>query len=730
MSISQATKQAGRSNGKARTVVALHPASLSHLHPATAPAPPAHSIERPELVRRLMQAPKHAVIALLAPAGYGKSVLLSLWAECDPRTFAWLQLSPAESNPTLLRRRLAQTLAPLSESAEPAVLVLDRLASPEALAIVAELAHDPPPALTLALASRGDPPLALGRLRADERLLALGAAELAMSLQETERLMQIVGVTLDRQALQRLAARTEGWPAGVHLAALSLRTRTASDSEIDITGADHTIAEYVSEEVLAAIDTDTRAVLSRASILDELSGAMCDAVLARQGTGRLFAELAATGTMLVALDPAHTRFRCHRLVRDVLRRELELCKPAEIPLLHRRASDWLAAHGESERALEHALAARDTQLAGKLAWARAAEILYGHDDRVKQWLSGLTAQEIASSPPLALIAAHSDVAFGNLPSARHWSRLAEEALGHPHSDDPGTSSLLAGAQLVHAISAPNGIERMADEMELIQRQLDPGNALRPLAIMLGGVAARLLGERERASALHGQVLDDCSHEAMPLLAALSLTQLALIALEAGQLEQAEDRAAEAELLACDLGARRFTALTHATLAIVKSRRGLAEDAKRELGCASRLLALPGELMPWLEVETRVLMARTSVRLADAAHARALLSAASRLARRHEPVPRLLSWIDETWAEIDELGAASMSGPGSLTMAELRVLRFLPTHLSFREIGQRLHVSGNTVKSQAHAIYAKLDAASRTEAVARASALGLIDAAVV
>lgn len=683
-------------------------------------------------MRQLVQAPERSVVALVAPAGYGKSVLLSLWSECDRRTFAWLELSSAEDDPKLLRGRLAQALAPIAENAEQAVLVLDRLDrlnSPKALAIVAELAHELPPALTLAFASRREPPLALGRLRAAERLLTLGAPELAMSSQEAERLLRAVGVTLDPAALQTLVARTEGWPAGLHLAALSLGEQTASGSEIDVSGSEHTIAEYVSEEVLADLCPEDRAVLRRASVLEELSSAMCDAVLARQGTGRLFADLAAAGTMLVALDSAHTRFRCHRLVRDVLQRELELCDPTEIPLLHRRASDWLDGHGESERALEHAVAAHDSQLAGKLAWALATKTLYGHDDRVRQWLSGLTAREIASSPALALVAAHSDVAYGDLPSAKHWARLAEDTLAHdPYGHD--TSSLLAAAQLAHAISGPDSIVQMADEMERVHQQLHRGDPFRPLASMLGGVAAHLLGERERASALHELVLKDCSHEAMPLLAALSLTQLALIDLEAGRLEQAEDRAAEAELLTCDLGGRRFTALTHATLAFVKGRRGLAEEAKRELGCASRLLCLPGELMPWLEVQTRVLMARTSVRLADAARARALLSAASRLARRRQPVPRLLASIDETWAQIDELGAAAMSGPGSLTMAELRVLRFLPTHLSFREIGQRLHVSGNTVKSQAHAIYAKLDAASRTEAVAHASALGLIDAAVV
>lgn len=734
MPVSQATKRAIRSNGKPHAVVALHPASLSHLRPAAAPAPPTHSIARSKLVRELMQVPESTVIALVAPAGYGKSVLLSLWAECDPRTFAWIELSEHDDDPTRLSQRLAHTIASLSHTGEHAVLVLDRLdrlTSPEALAVVADLAQEPPPALTLAVASRRDPPLAFGRLRVAERLLVLQASELAMSIEEADCLMQAIGVALDREVLQRLATRAEGWPAGLHLAALSLRAQSVSGSEeIEITGEEHTIAEYVSQEVLAALESDARAILRHASILDELSGALCDAVLARQGTGRILADLADTG-MLVALNPAHTRFRCQRLVRDVLRRELELCEPTEIPLLHRRACDWFAMHGEDKRALEHAFAARDPQLAGKLAWARAADLLYGHDEQVWDWLRRLSAKEIGSSPELALMAAHSELAFGDLPSATHWAGLAEEALDHTRQSESDASSLRAAVWLVYAASSPDRIEQMAVQAARARRQLDRrSEAFGALAGVLGGVAAQLLGELDTARALLARALEDCSSEAMPLLAALSLTQLALIEVEEDQLGQAEDRAVDAELLIRHLGRRRFSALTHATLAFVKSCRGLSEEAKRELACASRLLALPGELMPWLEVETRVVMARTSVRLADAIHARALLSQASRLARRHQPVPRLLSSIDEAWGEIDQLGAAAMSGPGSLTMAELRVLRFLPTHLSFREIGERLHVSGNTVKSQAHAIYAKLDAASRTEAVARASALGLVDAAVV
>lgn len=697
------------------------------------PAPPAHSIARRELVQRIVHMREARVIALVAPAGYGKSALLSEWSEHDPRTFVHLELSLHEDDSTLLSSLLAQTLAPLTASGEEAVLVLDRvdrLRSPEALAVLAELAHELPPSLTLALASRSDPPLQLARLHASERLLRLGVPDLAMTSQEAERLLARVGVPLGQRELERLMARTEGWPAGLHLAALTLRERAARGLNGEVTGEEHAIAEYISEEILAPLGSQARGFLVYASILDELSGDACDATLASRGSGRLLEDLAAVSATLQPLDTAHTHFRCLPLVRDVLRRELMLYEPTEVPLLHRRASEWFTRQGDDERALEHAFAAHDTVLAGELVWAQAAHLLYGRDEHLKRQLSTLTEREIASSARLALAAAHSDLALGSPPSSRHWAGVADNALASVHMKEPDRSSLRASAQLAQIIAGSRPIEQMGRDVERALAKLPEDDPMHSIASMLGGVAAHLLAERERARALLEHSLQNCSHESMPLVASVSLAQLALIDMEEGQLDRAEDRTSDAESLTRELAPRRLSALAHATLAFVKSRHGLADEAKHELACASRLLALPGELTPWLEVETRVVMARASIRLADATHARALLSQASRLARRPEPIAPLLGWIDQAWGEIDELGIASMNGPGSLTMAELRVLRFLPTHLSFREIGERLHVSGNTVKSQAHAIYAKLDAASRTEAVARASALGLIDAAVV
>lgn len=725
------TKRSNRSSAASnRSVVVLHPA----LRPQQRlPAPPAHSIAHRELVQRIVDTREANVIALVAPAGYGKSALLSEWAARDPRTFAYLELTRHHDDPALLSSELAQTLAPLTVSRGEAVLALDRidrLRSPDALAVLAELAHELPSSLTLALASRTDPPLQLGRLHASERLLRIGTTDLALTDEQAERLLASVGVTLQPRELHRLIARTEGWPAGLHLAALALRERAARGLDGEVTGEEHSIAEYISEEILAPLDAPARAFLVRASILDELSPRVCDATLARRASGRLLEQLAAASATLRPLDAAHTRFRCRPLVRDVLQHELALHEPAEIPLLHRRASEWFSRQGDDEQALEHAFAAHDSDLAGELVWVQAAHLLYGRDEHLEHQLSTLTEQEIAASAQLALAAAHSHSALADVPSARHWTHLAEKALRSSPSTEPERSSLRAAAQLAHILTGSLPVEQIASDAARARARLDEDDPMRSLASMLGGIATHLLAERESARALLEHALENCSHESMPLVASISLAQLALIDVEEGQLEQAEDRASSAVSLTRELAPRRLSALAHATRAFVESRRGLADEAKTELARASRLLALPGELMPLLEVETSVVMARTSIRLADAHRARSLLSKASRLARRPASLVPLLAWIDHAWGEIDELGIAATSGPGSLTMAELRVLRFLPTHLSFREIGERLHVSGNTVKSQAHAIYAKLDAASRTEAVARASALGLIDAAVV
>jgi LuxR family maltose regulon positive regulatory protein len=169
----------------------------------------------------------------------------------------------------------------------------------------------------------------------------------------------------------------------------------------------------------------------------------------------------------------------------------------------------------------------------------------------------------------------------------------------------------------------------------------------------------------------------------------------------------------------------LSALVLAASAAVRAHQGRVDEAKRDLRCGVELLGALGDCMPWYGAEARILLAHASLRLADLVRARSLLAEASRLARKTPDAVIFSGWFDQAWAYMDTLAESTLSGPSSLTIAELRILRFLPSHRSFREIATQLGVSANTVKTQAHSVYRKLGAASRSEAVARASEAGLL-----
>jgi LuxR family maltose regulon positive regulatory protein len=214
---------------------------------------------------------------------------------------------------------------------------------------------------------------------------------------------------------------------------------------------------------------------------------------------------------------------------------------------------------------------------------------------------------------------------------------------------------------------------------------------------------------------------------MPSVESLCHTQLAIIALGEHDWELAEERSARATALIArhNLEQTPSAALVFAVAALVRAQLGRADGAKELVRQATRLLRTSDHYAPWYAEETRIMLARAAARLTDMRRARTLLADASRAARRVPDAPVLNGLLDEALGELDSGAAAALEGSSLLTLAELRILRFLPTHLSFREIGDRLHVSTNTVKSQAHAVYRKLDASSRSEAVARASRVGLI-----
>jgi LuxR family maltose regulon positive regulatory protein len=279
---------------------------------------------------------------------------------------------------------------------------------------------------------------------------------------------------------------------------------------------------------------------------------------------------------------------------------------------------------------------------------------------------------------------------------------------------------------VEAAAARNGPQEMRDDAARVAASEPADSPWRTTCLLLVGVADHLAGRRDEAE----HELEDALRQSVvtaPVVAALSAAQLAIIALDRDDWETASEMADQSGRIVAEhgLGDYPIAALTFAASAAARAHQGRVDEAKQDLLHCTHLLTLLRDFIPWYEVETRVLLARAALQLADIVRARTLLAEASRFARRTRDVAIFREWFDAAWGRIDEQVEISLVGPSSLTTAELRILRFLPTHLSFREIAKRLHVSSNTVKSQAHAVYRKLDASSRSEAVARATEAGLL-----
>jgi LuxR family transcriptional regulator, maltose regulon positive regulatory protein len=247
-----------------------------------------------------------------------------------------------------------------------------------------------------------------------------------------------------------------------------------------------------------------------------------------------------------------------------------------------------------------------------------------------------------------------------------------------------------------------------------------------VCLFLRGTALHLTGDRAGARQALGDAIE-LSAVAAPSVMSLSLAQSAMIAIEQKDWDEASELTDRAERVIRHAGLATYpmSALVFASCAASRAHHGRVDEAKRDVRSGVDLLATLGDFVPWYGAEARILLAHASLWLADVVGARALLAEASRLARRTPDATIFEQWFDEAWAHMDTLAETSLAGPSSLTIAELRVLRFLPSHRSFREIAQQLGVSANTVKTQAHAVYRKLGVASRSEAVGRASESGLL-----
>ena len=416
-------------------------------------------VSRQRLVRRLVEAHDLPVALIVAPAGYGKTTVLSEWAARDGRPFAWVTVDAQDNDPRTLLSAIAlaldaveplgwevfealasrrangtkvalQRLArSLSRRELPTVLVLDDLQvvrTPESRKVVMAISQACGRGLQLALASRSDVVLPLARLRAHGNSIELRSADLAMTRSEAAALLQLAGVELAQDQVLTLVRRTEGWPAGLYLAALSLREQGGRRPDVaTFAGDDRFVTEYVREQLLSGLPPDQLEFLTRSSVLDRLSAPVCDAVLGRRDSADMLARLARSNTMLVPLDHRGATYRYHELFAAVLRAELRRLGPNRGAALHLRASAWCARHDENDRAIGHAIDGGDIQRAGRLLWDSALQhVARGQERVIWDWLDRFTETELADTPLLALVAAGTSLVGGNLYEAERWTTLA------------------------------------------------------------------------------------------------------------------------------------------------------------------------------------------------------------------------------------------------------------------------------------------------------------------
>ena len=671
------------------------------------------------------------MVLLTAPAGFGKTTLLAQWAAESSRPCAWATLDPGDQEAETLATSISRALETVEVGPGPRagfVLVLDdaHAVRPEVLkAAVLQILDWLPDRSQLVVASRCEPALPLGRLRAERRLLEFTSVDLSMSSSEARSLLAQAGLDPELRPMQTLVQRSEGWPVALELATASCKRQLEPAEPTQLRGDDHVISEYFRVELLASVSPATRRFLLRSSILDCLSGPVCDAVLASTRSALTLAKLARTNLPLRPVDSSHESFRLNGLFREMLQTELRRSEPELFPLLHRRASEWYARAGDAERAIDHARHADDLSRVGNLLWRHLHQFLgEGRNQVVQGWLRGVDVERATGCPELALVAAHSGLARGSATLAEQWARSATVALAET-ADEP-TNSVRAGVLLIEAWGARSGVQPMGEVAARANDLLPDDDPWRASGCFLRGSSALLSGDRAEAERLLEEGARRGDRQA-PDAASLCLAQLAVCAAERHDPVAESDFACRARSMVASHGLRGApaSALVLAVWAASAMREGRVDEAKAAAAECQDLLGQIDDSLAWLSAETRILVARVSLGLGHVARARELLADASRLARRIPDVVIFEHWFDDAWGQFDERAETTLAGMGSLTTAELRVLRFLPTHYPFHEIAQRLHVSSNTVKTHVHAVYRKLDASSRSEAVATATRAGLL-----
>ncbi|MDA0160750.1 LuxR C-terminal-related transcriptional regulator [Solirubrobacter ginsenosidimutans] len=724
-----------------------------------------HSVPREALVAQLEQSEDASIVVLCAGAGYGKTTTLAQWAEDSAHPFAWVSVDEHDNDPVVLLTYITAALdavtavdpgvfealaspgasvetklvprlgAAIAHVSEPVVLVLDdvhAITSRECLDAIVALAGHIAQGSHLVLSTRDPVGLPLGRWRTRELSVEVGRDALRMDVAEAEALLQSAAARLSSDEVTTLVDRTEGWPAGLYLAGLAAAaTNPGTRTHTTFTGNDPLVYDFLRSELIASLPDDELRFLTRTSVLDRLSGPLCDAALGSLGSAEMLERLERSNHFVISLDRDRTWYRCHHLLRELLIPELPRQEPELVSPILGRASDWCLAAGDDVAAIAYAQADHDLDRVTSAVTRLAQPVFHsGRVATVNQWLGWLREQDgIERYPAVAVIAAIFCCVNGQPAQSDHWTELAES--GHHDGLLPdGTAAIGSWQALLRAFRCRQGIETMREDAGFAVATMASTSSWRPPAMALLGMSKLLLGEDDEADDLFVDAAAEArafaTTRATPVVVPVSQAERALVAIASELWAKADTHAEQA--IWTTQRSRNQEAPLHALVYAVAARTALhgdrADTAVKFLVEAQRRLAGLTYAFPVPAVQARLEMAHAYVGLADHAGARTVLSEIDAIGRHvadlgalGQQAERLRSML--TPSPGGELGASA------LTAAELRLLPLMTTHLSYPEIGERLFLSRHTVKSHAVSIYRKLDVASRTDAIERARKVGLL-----
>ncbi|KRC63141.1 hypothetical protein ASE14_00310 [Agromyces sp. Root81] len=694
------------------------------------------------------------VVGITAPAGYGKSTMLAEWAASEDRPVAWASIDRLDDDPAVLLSLLATACSTISPHAAEVVLEMrgvgastlgrsapllaealrrtstpfvlfvddlhlaDSLSCQDALEIVLT---GVPEGSQVVLASRHEQPH-LARLRANGDAYDIGTAQLRVGVEGARRIFERAHIEVGEEQLAAVVDRCEGWPTGVFLCALVARS---GGEVLEVTGDDRFVADYLYRECLAQLSDEMRRFLRQTAVLEQLSGAVCDAVLESTDSAARLRELESLSLFLIPLDRRRGWYRYHALFRDFLLAELQVAEAAEIVELHLRAATWFESNGLPAQAIEHLLAAGDRDRSVHLV-ARLALPTYqsGRVSVVERWIGELGDDAVETYPPLVVMAAWKGVLLGETAEADRWMRTLERI----EWDDASAEDRLAldsSRAMLRAVMCAAGPELALEDAAFAVANEPSWGPWRALALQLYGSICRLVGDDDSARRAFVEACATAPKMGNTGALLVSEAELAILAIEAGHWRAAEEHA---DLALEAIDASHMEGYSTAAMALAVAARiaihlGESARAERYLARAMRARVQCTFVLPFVSLKVRLQLARAFVEIGDHVTAMHLMREMQELLHRRPNLGLLREETEALQRRIERM--SGWSGAIPLTPAELRLLPYLQTHLTIGEIGARLFISRNTVSSEVGSIYRKLNVTARSAAVERAIAVGLL-----